>query len=173
MKKIKILAAGLIASALVLVGGVAYASIPGPDGVIHGCVATSGKVLIIDSSATCPSGQTALNWNQTGPAGPAGADGVDGTDGVSGYERVVTNQTVNAHTSGGTHADCPSGKQVLGGGYLVGALVASGVQFGDVTIFAEEPDTAGGGVNIWKVSLLNNTDDSISVRTWAICANVS
>lgn len=52
----------------VLVGAVAWASIPGPDGVIHGCRKnTDGSMRVIDSEAFCPNGYTALNW----AAGPA------------------------------------------------------------------------------------------------------
>jgi hypothetical protein len=67
----------VIAVALLLLGGIAYASIPGPDGVIHGCYKNStGMLITIDSAASCPTGYTALNWNQTGPQGPAGLAGV-------------------------------------------------------------------------------------------------
>jgi len=64
--------------ALGAAGGVAYSSIPDPQGVIHGCVNdTRGALRVIDSpSASCDAGETALDWNQqgqTGPAGPAGA----------------------------------------------------------------------------------------------------
>lgn len=57
-------------------------SIPGPDGVIHGAYKASnpnqGSLLAIDSSASVPSGYTALNWSQTGPTGP-GLTGVHTT----------------------------------------------------------------------------------------------
>ncbi len=48
---------------------IAFASIPGPDGVIHGCFNTKGEsgLRIIDSTAQCKSNETALNFNQTGP----------------------------------------------------------------------------------------------------------
>lgn len=69
----------LIIAALLVIGigaGIAYASIPGPDGVIHACYKNSnpaqGALIAIDSTASCPSGYTALNWNQTGPPGLAG-----------------------------------------------------------------------------------------------------
>jgi hypothetical protein len=59
----------LAAVALLLgIAGVAYASIPGPDGVIHGCYKTSnpakGSLIVIDSEASCPSGFAPLNWQQ-------------------------------------------------------------------------------------------------------------
>jgi hypothetical protein len=74
------LALGIIAATLGA-GPAAQASIPGPDGVIHGCY-TSGPgvtdpLAVLDSLATCPSG-VALNWNQTGPQGPQGPQGPPG-----------------------------------------------------------------------------------------------
>jgi hypothetical protein len=61
--------------ALGAVGGVAYSSIPDPQGVIHGCYAdTTGALRVIDTGAAgaCRGGETALDWNQQGPPGPAG-----------------------------------------------------------------------------------------------------
>ena len=59
---------------LALFAGVAYATIPGSDGVIRGCYAKSGGTLrVIDASVTnCKASETALNWNVGGPAGPPG-----------------------------------------------------------------------------------------------------
>jgi hypothetical protein len=60
---------------VVALGGVTYASIPGPDGTIHSCVDSRGGLHVIDSDATCPQGETALDFAQKGPQGPAGAAG--------------------------------------------------------------------------------------------------
>jgi hypothetical protein len=63
------------------IGGVALASIPSANRVIHACYRTTGThiVQVIDTSvAHCPSGTTVLNWNQrgrTGHRGPTGATG--------------------------------------------------------------------------------------------------
>jgi hypothetical protein len=57
------------------VGGImsaaVLAAIPDNSGVIHGCYKNnSGSLKVIDSTATnCGSGETAVNWNQTGAAG--------------------------------------------------------------------------------------------------------
>jgi hypothetical protein len=65
------------------VGGVAYATIPGPGGVISGCYKKSGGALrVIDSSVTnCASNETSLPWNQAGLQGPPGPPGP--TEGVA------------------------------------------------------------------------------------------
>lgn len=52
---------------LLLVGGVAVASIPDASGVIHGCRKnTDGSLKVIDSDLgqTCGNGYTALNWEK-------------------------------------------------------------------------------------------------------------
>lgn len=65
----RLLLAGAFGGAGLLISGIAYASIPGGDGVIHGCYKTSnpakGSLIAIDSAASCPNGHTRLNWNQT------------------------------------------------------------------------------------------------------------
>jgi hypothetical protein len=62
----------------------AFASIPDPGGVIHGCYEKNGHLTVIDSSDACKSNQTSLNWNQTGPQGPQGAKGDTGPPGPTG-----------------------------------------------------------------------------------------
>lgn len=75
MKRIIIIFSAVIAAILAV--GIAYASIPAADGTINGCYKNAnGDLIVIDSAATCPTGHTALNWNQTGPAGPPGQSGV-------------------------------------------------------------------------------------------------
>ena len=64
-----------IVALLTVAGGVAYATIPDSNGVIHGCYdSKSGALRVIDpsTSQTCLNKETAVTWNQTGPQGPAG-----------------------------------------------------------------------------------------------------
>jgi hypothetical protein len=94
MRRIVLTAAAALA--LVAGGTAVGASIAGPvdgSGVIHGCYDSGGNVKVIDASATCPKGYTALNWSQTGPqgtqgpqgpAGPAGSQGPKGDTGATG-----------------------------------------------------------------------------------------
>jgi hypothetical protein len=67
-------------------GGVAYATIPDSNGVIHGCYDSGGNVKVIDTdkTASCPKGYTALSWNQTGTQGPKGDTGPAGPTGPTG-----------------------------------------------------------------------------------------
>lgn len=72
-------------AALTVGAGVAvYASIPGPDGVISGCIGNNGVLRVIDSAANCQQNETPLQWNQTGPAGPVGPTGPQGAAGSTG-----------------------------------------------------------------------------------------
>jgi hypothetical protein len=60
-------------------GGIAYASIPDANGVIHGCYQkVNGQLRVIDTDkgGKCLASEAALNWNQTGARGPTGPSGV-------------------------------------------------------------------------------------------------
>ena len=75
-----------IVTALV-VGGIAWAQIPGPLGVITGCYSNkTGALRVIDTSkTTCVAkSETQLEWNQQGVAGAPGAQGATGTNGSNG-----------------------------------------------------------------------------------------
>jgi hypothetical protein len=58
--------------------------------VIHACYNSKASrtgsypVTLQDTNTACPSGTTAITWNQVGPAGPAGAAGADGAAGLAG-----------------------------------------------------------------------------------------
>ncbi len=72
--------------------GVAYATIPDAQGVIHGCYTRSGGTLrVIDATVTnCKTTETSLDWNMQGvpgaqgPAGPQGPQGATGAQGPEG-----------------------------------------------------------------------------------------
>ena len=77
----------LLAVTVIAAGGsIAWASIPDPNGVIHGCYQKNvGNLRVIDSSTgTCRPSEVALNWNQTGPKGATGPAGPRGPTGPTG-----------------------------------------------------------------------------------------
>lgn len=86
------LAAGLVLGLAAGAGGIAYATIPDSDNVIHACYspngskATNGTQLnIIDSpTAACSKGQAEVTWGQTGPEGAQGDTGATGATGPAG-----------------------------------------------------------------------------------------
>lgn len=95
------LAVSIVGLVLVL-GGVAWATIPGPTGVIKGCYAKSngllggllgipyskGDVRIVDSGESCRAYETTLPWNQTGPKGDQGIQGIQGVKGDQGIQGI-------------------------------------------------------------------------------------
>lgn len=163
---------GAAIAAVLLLGGIAYASIPAPDGTINGCRKnTDGSLRVIDSTATCPSGYTALNWNQTGP---------QGAPGVSGYQVVFNSAPV---VVGGSNPDisvevwCPAGKNALGGGGQV-----PGDQDPTVTwvLTYDRPITVPGNptdpAGAWLVQAHRFGGPSTTaggIAVWAICATVN
>jgi hypothetical protein len=72
------------------VAGIAYASIPDANGVIHSCYnSDNGALRVFGKSKDyqqCNAGEKALDWSQTGPTGPTGLTGARGpvgpTEGV-------------------------------------------------------------------------------------------
>ena len=86
-------AAGLV-GLLVALGGVAFASIPDKNGVIHACYQKSSGVLrIIDTAkhgaaGKCGKGEKSLAFSLQGPRGLRGATGLQGAQGVQGVQGV-------------------------------------------------------------------------------------
>jgi hypothetical protein len=85
----KLIAAGVATLALGAGTGIAAAAMtshPSPvdsSGVIHGCwtdrdIHGSHVFTLQDAGTKCPSGTTAISWNQKGPAGPSGSRGPAG-----------------------------------------------------------------------------------------------
>jgi type VI protein secretion system component Hcp len=90
------------AGGVLLAGAVAYAMIPGADGVIHGCYDNKGSLRVIDpASDGCKNNETAIRWNQQGPAGPMGLPGAAGPQGAGGPQGPA----------GATGATGPAGAQ--------------------------------------------------------------
>jgi hypothetical protein len=69
-------------------GGGAYAavsSIPGPDGVIHGCYKKKGGILrLVAAGRRCSRAENAIAFNQRGRAGRSGSTGARGLAGARG-----------------------------------------------------------------------------------------
>lgn len=158
-----------LVAALLVVGGVAWGSIPGSDGVIHGCYKTSnpatGSVIVVDETASCPSGFAPLNWNQTGPAG------------VSGLQYVEVTQVIPAGGFDiGMNAFCPSGKYATGGGFLGDTYTATdGSQQAFVALRSQPPISLGKPIG-WHVELWRTgppPSQPVTVKAYAICVNAT
>jgi hypothetical protein len=157
-----------VAAALLLVGGIAVASIPDASGVIHGCRKNSdGQLRVIDSDLgqTCATGWTPLNWSQTGPQGPAGAAGVSGREVV----RTALNVPANSYAAGegfSLYAFCPSGKLVVGGGGEGAApmLLQGSRPFGD---------PGGAWLMLFRAADTATAFPGLTLEAYAICVAAS
>lgn len=153
-----------ITALLLLVGGIAVASIPDSSGVIHGCRKNSdGSVRVIDSDAgqTCAHGWTALNWSQTGPRGPAGPASLAVLD-VAMAQPVF----VEPGSSNQGNQACPSQ-----GGYIAigGGVDADAVANPDLDQLSAGV-SSGGGVNlVWSVRMHNHGTVTHSFTVHAFC----
>src|SRR5438046_1139999 len=146
---------GLVALTVVAVGlaagGIAYASVPDSNGVIHGCYNRAGakstggtSLTIIDSSySSCARGQQQITWNQKGPKGATGAQGPTGPAGTNGSRGPTgpkgptgASAANNSYASSNSHVvdiDGGDGKQQIvgvselpAGDYLVWATITNG-----------------------------------------------
>lgn len=87
-----------------------------------------------------------------------------------GYEVVTADFTVSAGGFLRDTADCPEGKEVLGGGMQV---VGEGSSDFDTLIQESAPGTVGGGqTHLWLVSMQNTDNEEHDVAIFAVCANV-
>ena len=91
MRKTLFAAVAGAAAAAAAAGGIAWATIPAPNGVITACYQkNNGQLRVVEAGESCNASELALRWNQTGPqgvqgpSGPTGARGVPGRDGAAG-----------------------------------------------------------------------------------------
>ncbi len=92
---------------LAALGGAAWAAIPGPAGIIHGCYSRHGgqlRVINTSTHARCRRREVELNWSETGPPGPRGGGGPRGLRGFTGARGA----TGPAGTAGGVGPQGPS-----------------------------------------------------------------
>jgi hypothetical protein len=109
----------LVAAAIA--GGVAYATIPGPDNVYSACMLKGlGTIRLIDKSLPstyllghCTDKEIEINWNQAGqpgPPGPAGPQGPKGDTGTPGKDGTNGNDGVSVTTATEpAGSNCPAG----------------------------------------------------------------
>jgi hypothetical protein len=102
-----IVAAAAGAIAATVAGGVAWAAIPGPGGVIQGCYDSGGNVKVVEA-LPCPRNYTPFQWNQQGLQGLQGLTGDKGEPGAAGSDGVGATAVRQEPL-----AACPSGAGVL------------------------------------------------------------
>ena len=100
----------VVSIGVALASVIAYASIPGANGVIHGCYKRDGSLRVIDAATEqCRNAETPIRWNRTGPQGPQGQAGEPGATGATGP----------AGPTGATGPQGPPGPGGQGGGLKV------------------------------------------------------
>jgi hypothetical protein len=103
---------GLVVGVGVAVAGIAYASIPDANGVIHACYnADTGALRVFGKSKDfqqCNANEKALDWSQTGPTGLTGPTGPTGATGLTG-DTGPTGPTGAIGETGPTGATGPTG----------------------------------------------------------------
>lgn len=150
-RKRLVVAAAAVGAALLVAGGVAYATIPDSSGVIHGCYARSGGSLrVIDATVTnCKSTETSLDWNAQGPQGPQGPAGPTGPTGPQGPQGPQG-------LTGPQGAAGPQGPSGLSHGYVAtGKGVALGSVYTPVASAIQLPD---GTYLIWADADFGSTN---------------
>ena len=74
---------------------IAVAAIPGDDGTIDGCYSrATGNLRVVESADDCRKAETAIKWNQRGPAGPQGLPGPAGPKGDPGPAGPAGNSAI-------------------------------------------------------------------------------
>ena len=176
-RNLRIARVGIVGGiAAAVLAGTAYATIPGGDGVIHGCYAKSGGSLrVIDGSTTnCKSGEGALDWSRQGVPGPKGDAGAPGPvgpqgetgapGGVSGYEIVSAHTDFSSQDVQYAGVSCPAGKLAVGGGaHMQGDFLHNALDW-------SAPSTNGSGWGA-QANEIDITGQTWRLVVYAICAN--
>jgi len=87
MRKTLLAAVAGAAVAAAAAGGIAWATIQPPDGVITACYQkNNGQLRVVEAGESCGPSELALQWNQTGPQGVQGPTGPQGQRGLAGRD---------------------------------------------------------------------------------------
>ena len=160
---------------VVAFSGAAYAAIPGSDGTIKGCYATTDALLLgiphskgdmraVDGAENCRSYEKTVTWNQKGPKGDPGPAGPPGPSFAN-----VTVRVKNISGTGGASgtASCESGELATGGGFFAGGNGS----YVRVLKSHPEPPVNGAqptGWHVWVVQ--DNENHYFAGGVYAICA---
>jgi hypothetical protein len=182
------LIAAVLFAALV-VGGVAYATIPDSGGVIHGCYTKSGGTLrVIDASVTnCKTNEVSLNWSQQGVRGPPGAPGAPGPPGQTGppgptgpgvdltgiYRVNSAIVHVAASFLGTVNADCNNGDVAVGGNYGVNGGSNFSVYFDGTHIIPANIGSTTLTAGYYSTTINNSNNAEIIIFATVYCVSAS
>ena len=148
---------GVALLGLVVGAGIAWATIPDTNGVIHTCFKSSGWRVIDAPAATCNSSETAFDFNP-------GA--------VRSVIRTHTETLVPGEVATFT-AFCNPGEMATGGGWrLVGPNPVGPLTVDGSVPQSSSPEPSAGQTPVaWKVVGVHNADSvSHDVTAFAVCA---
>ena len=126
--------------------GIAHATIPDGNGVIHACYLNSdGRLRVVNDPTSCKRDETALSWSQTGPQGPQGPVGPPGPQGAPG-----TSVSNHAYEASNTH-ELPEDT------YLVGLTLPAGdyVVWSTVDFYNDSNGDSSTECALWTGSVAN------------------
>jgi len=157
----RLASSGLAVAVAATVGaGVAFAQIPGTNGVISACYTKStGTIRVIDAGAACKSSESPLSWNQTGVQGPAGPAGTTGPQGPAGpgATTYVVQQTDVIGFGKVVQVACHDGDTATGGGFVA----PDGVR-----VLQSHPT---GPNSMWLVQYEDPANGGATVITYVVC----
>jgi hypothetical protein len=158
---------------LAALGGGAWAAIPGPEGIIHGCYNRhNGALRVIDTTARqrCRRRESELDWDEIGPPGPRGGGGKAGKNGTNGKNGVNgkngTNGTPGAPGVSNAYTGGQSGS--VGLSSTPTGVLALSVPSGDYVVTASVKLTnadASGGATEQATCQLKNVSSAGSEAT--------
>jgi hypothetical protein len=121
-------------------GALALATIPAAGGTISGCFKNnSGDLRVIDVPAeSCKNGETAIQWNQSGPRGAPGPQGTQGDPGPEGPPGATDNVFANVSP----RLVDPDILLDVSGNHVVGAVAVSSPIASKVTFDRDVTDCA-------------------------------
>jgi len=131
MRNRRLVAVVLSISGIAAVSYTAYAAVLGPGGVIKACYSNTnvqGQHAITLTDGACPSGMTAITWNQQGPKGDPGPEGPPGPSGPQGLPGATG-------PSGATGATGPQGSPGANGNTMLNGSGAPTNELGNVGDF--------------------------------------
>jgi hypothetical protein len=154
-----LIAAASGAIATMLVGGVAWATIPGDGGLIQGCYTKVGGILRVidtDKGQHCLGIEAPITWSQKGPKGDPGANGANGTPGTS--------PTVAQLQPG--DSNCPAGGAAITDASGTTAYVCGGAKGADGQSFAGTFTSPNGeySINVTDTGIVLSHGPNTSVK---------
>jgi hypothetical protein len=186
-----LIGAAVGALATTLVGGIAWAAIPGDGGVYTACMLKNvGTVRLIDKSlpassilSRCSALETEITWSRAGPQGPQGIQGVQGAPGEKG-DKGDKGEKGDKGDNGDPGQGGVSGYEVIFGA-PVAMAPAGGVADLRITCPAGKKPLSGGwssGYNVtgtsfpegegWRVWVRNASEGAVGVQAYVVCAVV-